>query len=316
MKQLSASPKVDLPAFVISLDFELRWGMHDRLGCNMNGYRMNLENARLAVPALLKLFTTRKIRATWACVGALGCHDWAEYFSRAPQPPKYEDPRLAINPRYAELDPKGHLHFAPELLVTIHASSGQELGSHTFSHLLMRERGVTEEDVKADLAAVSLLWKERFGALPRSLVFPRSQCAFLPVIRAASIRIWRGNPRLWYYNCDEVVTNRFIPRALRLVDSINPWAHRASVLEGDMTRASLFLRTNLPRPAWALHVARIRRELNALRPGEIFHLWCHPHNLGAKTAARLARVEEVLDLAAEKCVRGLVASRCMGDLIS
>jgi len=82
-----------------------------------------------------------------------------------------------------------------------------------------------------------------------------------------------------------------------------------------MTRASLFLRTDLPRSAWRLHLARIRRELDGLLPGEVFHFYWHPHNLGTETATRLGRVEDVLDEVAEKLERGLLVSRCMGDLV-
>src|SRR5207249_8050134 len=118
--------------------------------------------------------------------------------SRAPRPPRYQNPALAISPRYAELDRTGQLHFAPELLRAIHATPGQELGTHTFSHVLMREPGVTADDITADLGAVSCLWRERFGAPPVSLVFPRNQVAFLPVIRACGIRAWRGHEPGWY----------------------------------------------------------------------------------------------------------------------
>ena len=59
---------------VWSLDFELRWGMHDRLGLDRDLYRRNLEGAREAVPRLLQLFTRRGVRATWATVGALACN--------------------------------------------------------------------------------------------------------------------------------------------------------------------------------------------------------------------------------------------------
>lgn len=308
-----------MPAVVISLDFELRWGMHDKLRLNTDAYRENLENVREVVPALLKLFLDRNIRATWACVGALACKDWDEYFTRAPKPPKYHNPSLAISPQYAKLDPKGHLHFAPELLQAIYHTPGQELGTHTFSHIYMREPGVTAEDVEADLSAVSSLWKERFEGPPKSLVFPRNQYAFLDVVRASSVQIWRGNELPWYYDRNEISTNRIFPRVFRLLDSLNPSVKHASVLEYDsglyMTRASLFLRVNLPRAAWALHVLRIRRELEALRPGEIFHIWFHPHNLGKDTKTRLARVEEVLDITAEKCTRGSLVSHCMADLI-
>lgn len=304
-----------LPIVVISLDFELRWGMHDVLQFNIDAYRENLENERIVVPALLKLFVERNIHCTWATVGAIGCSDWNEYFSRAPEPPKYHNPALAVNPRYADLDPQGVLHFAPELLRLIHETNGQELGTHTFSHLYMRELGVTAEDVAADLAAVSLLWKERFGAPPKSLVFPRNQVAFLPVIRASSIRIWRSNPKPWYYECNKASTNRWLPRALRLLDVLNPLARRVSVPEGDMTRSSLFLRVNIPKYLWKLQVLRVEKELNAIRPGEIFHIWWHPHNIGFDINFRLNRVKQVLDMIAEKCRKGLLTSQCMEDLI-
>src|SRR5205814_1639681 len=161
---------------------------------------------------------------------------------RAPEPPKYHDTSLAVDPRYADVDPEGRLHFAPELVRTIHATPGQELGTHTFSHILMREPGVTADDVRADLYAVAQLSQDRFGAPPVSLVFPCNQVAFLPVVRSCGIRIWRGNEPRWYHERNERATNRLMPRARRLLGAINPLARHASPVEGDMTRASIFLR--------------------------------------------------------------------------
>src|SRR5439155_1267768 len=100
----------------------------------------------------------------------------------------------------------------------------------------------------------------------------------------------------WYHERNERATNRLMPRARRLLGAINPLARHASPVEGDMTRASIFLRASLPAPAWALHRARIRAELDALRPPHVFHMWWHPDNLGLDTHTRLARVEEVLDM--------------------
>ena len=300
---------------VISVDFERRWGLHHRLGFNLAAYREHLENVQPVVSALLEMFAARNIRATWAAVGALACRDWDEYFARAPRPPRYQNPALAISPRYAELDRTGQLHFAPELLRAIHVTPGQELGTHTFSHVLMREPGVTADDITADLGAVSCLWRERFGAPPVSLVFPRNQVAFLPVIRACGIRVWRGNEPGWYYDCNESSTNRPLARGRRLLDAINPRVRHARAVEDDMTRASLFLRTNLPAAAWALHCARIRNELDALRPPQVFHIWWHDHNLGAAVRQRLGRVEQVCDMVAERCLRRLLVSQSMGDLL-
>lgn len=304
-----------IPRVVVSVDFERRWGVHHRLGLNGDAYRAHLENTYPVVSGMLELFRARGIRATWAAVGALACRDWDEYFQRAPRSPAYQNPALAISPRYAELDRDGRLHFAPDLLRMVHATPGQDLGTHTFSHLLMGEPGVTAEDVQADLEAVARISRERFGAAPVSLVFPRNQWAFLTVVRSCGIRIWRGNETGWYYDCNETSKSRPVARARRLLDAVTPWRYHASPLEGDMTRATIFLRTSLPRPGWALHLARIRNELDALQPSQVFHIWWHDHNLGVDIRRRMARVEQICDMIAERCARGQLVSSNMKDLV-
>lgn len=305
-----------VPAVVISLDFELRWGVHDRYGLDFDAYRENLENVSFVIPELLKLFTARGIRATWAVVGALACKNWDEYFARAPAPPRYRNPALAIKREYADLDPDGILHFAPELVERILRTPGQDLGTHTFSHLYLREPGVTSEDVSADLAAVRQLYDERFRFTPTSLVFPRNECAFLDVVRASSISMWRGNQAAWYYECQGTHSNWALPKVLRMVDSLDPYRTRAAPAEPQMTRASLFLRLNLARFLWAAQLSRIERELKAAKPDHVFHMWFHPHNVGTDVHQRLSRVEQVLDRIAEAQQRGGAKSCSMADLAS
>src|SRR5277367_5273170 len=55
--------------FVISLDFELHWGVRDHR--SVDQYRENLLGVRQAVPAILELFERYGIHATWATVGFL-----------------------------------------------------------------------------------------------------------------------------------------------------------------------------------------------------------------------------------------------------
>lgn len=303
------------PQVVVSLDFELRWGMHDIYGFDFDAYRGNLEGVRQAVPALLDALAAHRIRATWATVGALACSGWDDYFQRAPRPPQYADSALAIKPRYAELDPGGALHFAPDLVRAILTTPGQDFGTHTFSHLYLREPGITADDVAADLAAAFRLYSEQYNVVPRSLVFPRNQPAFIEVVRASKIRIWRGNPRAWYYECEDSQHNGPVPRALKLVDSVTPLNRLAAPLEDDMTRASIFLRLSLPSSLWALHTWRIRRELEGMQPGDIFHIWFHPHNLGQDLKLRLSRVKQVLELVADKQQQGRLVSCSMADLV-
>ena len=56
--------------FIISLDFELIWGMHEGDIVN-NSYNGNIKGGRKAIPDLLKLFEKHGIHATWAVVGLM-----------------------------------------------------------------------------------------------------------------------------------------------------------------------------------------------------------------------------------------------------
>ena len=57
---------------VISLDFELFWGVRDNR--SIEDYKENLLGGRLAIPQILDLFDSYNIHATWATVGFL-CFD-------------------------------------------------------------------------------------------------------------------------------------------------------------------------------------------------------------------------------------------------
>ena len=56
--------------FIISLDFELIWGMHTGDIVN-NSYNKNIKGGREAITDLLNLFEKYGIRATWAVVGLM-----------------------------------------------------------------------------------------------------------------------------------------------------------------------------------------------------------------------------------------------------
>lgn len=311
----SAEQQDGPPSVVLSFDFEMRWAFHDIHGLDWNGYRANLENCRPAVLSMLRLLEERNLRATWATVGALGATGWDDYFSFAPPPPAYLNPKLAVRKEYADMDPDGTLHFAPDLIRQIAQTDGQELGSHSFSHLYFREPGVTAEDFLADMAAVELLWKVRFNVKPTSLVYPRNQTAFSELIEKTSITLFRGPEPAWFYDCTSQRRNRKFPRVLRLLDSLNPWITRAAPLEGKMIRASLFVRFDLPEWLWQLQLKRIRNELNDLESGHIFHCWWHPHNVGVDLAKGIARFSQVFDLISNACSTGRVKSQNMRDLV-
>jgi len=123
-------------AFIISLDFELRWGARDvKIGTQ---YRKNLLGVRRVVPALLAAFAEYGIHATWATVGFLLFSNRTELLASLPeQRASYDDLRLSP---YQDMQAVGldeeedPLHFGRSLINQIRAHPGQEIATHTFSH--------------------------------------------------------------------------------------------------------------------------------------------------------------------------------------
>jgi peptidoglycan/xylan/chitin deacetylase (PgdA/CDA1 family) len=295
-------------AFVVSLDFELHWGVRDRKPAG-GPYRRNLLGVRQAVPGMLGLFAEFGVAATWATVGLLFAESRGEKerFSPAVRP-AYDNPRLDA---YAEPVGEGEaddlLHYAPSLIRAIGATPRQEVATHTFSHYYCREPGQDEAAFRADLhAAVAIAAHHGFAT--RSLVFPRNQRnpAYDGALKDAGILCYRGNPPSHIYRAMPRAQESRATRAARLLDAYagvtGPQAVAWSAVPQPTglcdVPASLLLRPATPRAPWlyALHLARIRRALrSAARTRRIFHLWWHPHNFGAAPEANLAGLRRVLE---------------------
>lgn len=300
---------------VISLDFELLWGRYDRLYSASRNGAEDIRGTVAIVDHLLGEFCSRSIKATWAVVGAIGCSSWTEFFRLAPPFPRYRDSRFAFRREWASLDPQGKGFFAPRAIDRIRESPGQDLGTHTFCHSFFGEEGVCAQDLLNDLECVRAFSESHYGAAPTSLVFPRNQCRFIDALGATCIRVWRGNEKPWYFRDHRRAASTYgLMRVLRLADSINPVARRSYPMEGSMTRASLFLRLNLPAPLWRLHLRRIEAELHAAPDGRIFHLWFHPENVAALGRVGMERLSEVLESLSAALDHGEVESASMRDL--
>ena len=301
---------IDVPGtLVISLDFELHWGVRDHTP--VAGYRENLLGVRQAIPAMLELFGRHGIHATWATVGFLFFDTKADLLAHLPaRRPQYEDPTLSP---YAELESIGAteeadpFHYGASLLRAIQAAPGQEVATHTFSHYFCLEKGQTLEDFEADLLSAKQA-AARFGVTLKSLVFPRNQFnpAYVDACRRAGIICYRGNQSSSPYAASDTLSNKsLIKRALRLLDAYLPvtglsarsLAEIAQSGEPYDVPASRFLRPYSPalKLFEPLRLRRIEREMTkAAREGRVYHLWWHPHNFGANTAANVAALERLL----------------------
>lgn len=300
----------DRGALVISLDFELHWGVRDHAPVD-GPYRANLLGERGAVPALLALFREYDVAATWATVGFLFARSRDELERCSPAVRPAYDNRV-LDP-YREPLGEGEaddpLHFASSLVDMLAGAPGQEVATHTFSHYYCLEPGQGREAFAADLASAARIAADR-GMVLRSIVFPRNQHnpAYDDLLRDAGITCFRGPQAGWMYRPAEALGTRRV-RAGRMADTYVPlvretlpWAGIARPDGLCNVAASRFLRPYTPRLR-GLDGVRLRRVLGGVRRaaerGEIFHLWWHPHNFGTHLDENLGFLRRVLDGFAE-----------------
>jgi hypothetical protein len=294
---------------VISLDFELYWGVRDRPYAR--DYIPNLVGARAAVPAILETFTRYGIHATWATVGFLFCETTEMLREHVPPvQPQYVDRRLSP---YSDLPPprdketRDSIWFAPSLIRGIADTPHQEIATHTFSHYYCMEAGQDSTSFREDLRAACQI-ASITGLTLRSLVFPRNQYVqgYLDTARDAGITSCRGNPASWIHRPVLRSQTSRLSRALRLADSYlnltGPVSHpipSPTPAAGNPVNlpASRFLRpyqVKLTRLE-ALRLRRIKHELTyAARRELVYHLWWHPHNFGCDTARNIAFLAAIL----------------------
>ncbi len=314
---------------VISLDFELYWGMCDHVP--LKDYEDNLLGARTAIPKMLALFQEFGIRATWATVGNLMCQDFQQLRQMAPGlKPSYDETALSPYSMIDSLPDNGDesshpCYLARSLVQQILNSPGQELATHTFCHYYCRESGQTGPQFAADLAAAKACF-EWFNVPMDSIVFPRNQWAYLKECEAAGLICYRGTPPHWLYNAPTWnQLNHPLRRIVRLMDAYLPVS---GDLLFDLPSPSAAL-VNVPasrelRPVPShrlgkllepLRLSRVTQSLtNAAKQGKGYHLWWHPHNYGLQTDENLLFMRKILEhFRALQSQYGFV-SRSMQDL--
>lgn len=286
--------------FVISLDFELNWGVRDQQ--TIEQYGTNILGVRQAIPAMLEVFQEFGLRATWATVGFLFCRTKNELLARVPAVlPQYADYNLSPYPTLETIgndEAADPYHFGYSLLEQIRQTPGQEIATHTFCHYYCLERGQNAEAFRHDLQAAVQVAHEQ-GETIRSLVFPRNQynAAYQSICRELGITSYRGNEASWIYKERNEEQQNLYKRGVRLLDAyINLSGENCYSLD-DIARsfpynipASRFLRpwSKRLRIVEDLRVRRILHGMEyAARHGKVFHLWWHPHNFGVNLAENI-----------------------------
>jgi peptidoglycan/xylan/chitin deacetylase (PgdA/CDA1 family) len=307
-------------ALIISLDFELHWGVRDITHVN-GSYRHNLLGEWQVVPRILALFREYEVAATWATVGFLFAQSRDELEALSPMVrPQYTDASLCpYGEPIGNSETEDLLHFAPSLIEAIRTTPRQEVATHTFSHYYCCEPGQTRETFAQDLKSALAIAEQR-GVRIRSIVFPRHQHnpEYDEVLIEAGIICYRGNQRSWMYGAATAAGETRWKRAARLLDGYvnvsGPQTARWQDLVNSCGRicnlpASFFLRPFSPRLPHLreLHFERIAESIRyAAAKGELIHIWWHPHNFGIHQQQNLDFLRRLLEeWARQRDTRGM-----------
>lgn len=288
---------------IVSLDFELFWGMLDC--ATLESYGGNVLGGRKAIPQMLQLFEKYGIHATWATVGFLFAENYQElqsYFPDNGNRPGYGD--KALDPyvwfrTIGENEETAPCFYGASLIRQVAQTPGQEIGSHTFCHYYCREAGQTPAQFAADMAAAKAIGKAK-GYDLQSVILPRNQCEpeYTQVLRDLGFSAYRDEENDWIH---EKIKFRPLLRALRLMDVYLPLTGQGGYIPREENGIWNLVGSRMYRPIFpalsfleGMKLRRIKRQmLNAAKNGLTFHLWWHPHNVGVRTEEHLRQLEEI-----------------------
>ena len=290
--------------FMVSLDFELFWGMLEV--CSLESYQDNVLGGKKAIPQLLQLFEKYGIHATWAVVGFLFADNYEEAARFFPE----------LRPSYAKAGLSGYDHFekigkneetapcfyAPGVLAQIAAVPGQEIGSHTFCHYYCREAGQTVEQFEADMRAAREIAAGK-GFDVTSVVLPRNQSEpeYTAVLRKIGFTAYRAEEADWIHRYFRKWKFQVPYRLLHLLDMYLPLTGQCCYAPREENGIWNLVGSRIFRPIFRpleflenVKIRRIKKEMHyAAKHGLIYHLWWHPHNLGVRMEENLAQLEEI-----------------------
>ncbi|GMQ29599.1 polysaccharide deacetylase family protein [Algoriphagus confluentis] len=291
--------------FTISLDFELLWGIFDKVGTRYHPEYFS--NTRKVIPEMLDLYGKMGISVTWATVGMLFADNEEEWKSYSPEfLPSYRDKKLSAYAWAKAYGLRPEVHFAPELIHQILQTPGQDLGSHTYAHYYTLMRGQSPEQFRQDLQATQKIAREKFGVSLKSLVFPRNHIneLYLGICLEEGYEFVRGNPKNWFWQ--ETQHESFSKKLFRSADCFFPLGSRSSYAEHEIkefTGEPLILpASRILRPLSKgnrlfnhIRLSRILAEMEyAAKNGEVYHLWWHPHNFGHDPKQSMLELKKLL----------------------
>ena len=294
--------------FVISLDYELFWGLSGWTDDLLSSYKDNVIHANEALKQIVELLEKYNLKATIAFVGAMNNNSYEGYAAENGNfIPKYEDGFFAATHSvipYVQKINAVHLLFAQQMINWMKEQKHIELASHTYSHFYCLEKGQTSDDFDHDLRLITENAKKANLKLD-SIIFPRNQVQkeYLKACCNAGFTHYRGTLDSYLYRTDKTRARFTIKGALRFLDTyVNVSGHHdypINVCKEDFlvnVAGSCFLRPYSKTLSFLepLKINRIKSSMkHAAKNSLIYHIWWHPHNFGANMKENLCNLEQL-----------------------
>jgi len=309
------------PTFVISLDFELFWGVIRSR--SIQDYQNNVFGVEDALPAIIDVFNEYQISATWAVVGSILCDsfdEWNELINEF-----YFDFSIFNNNEIKQIIKNNpRLFFNKKLVEHIKSSLSQEIASHTFAHY---EVGNIETDIsnfRKDMLLNNLVMNEN-GIIPKSIVFPRNiiDKTLISTLPELGINTFRGNQNHFLYKDGDKVPFGLVGKGLRYLDSSFNLSGSNSSIASEVDGVINIPSTYFLRPISGsdarnvVNYHRLKRIKNhmtqAAKSNGMFHIWWHPHNFGNELNENIYFLKQILDHFIDLKSKYKMVSVSMGD---
>jgi peptidoglycan/xylan/chitin deacetylase (PgdA/CDA1 family) len=318
--------------FVISLDFELFWGMFDKY--TLKEYGNNVFGERTAIPRMLALFSEYGIHASWATVGMLMTRDKKELEAMVPASslrPVYDNIHASSyeymkNAALGDDEASDPYHFGPSLVKAILKTPFQDIENHTFSHFYCVDGKQNAPEIFATDLELHERISKTYAVDTTAIVFPRNQWSdeALRMCHSKGIRAYRGNENHFLYRARKESAQSLFIRGLRLLDHyVNISGHHTYTIEKRENEilnipASRFFRPFMPKLSFLepLRMRRIKKSMtHAAVRGEVFHLWWHPHNFGINQEENFKNLKMLLEHFKTLRNEYGMESASMGDIV-
>lgn len=304
--------------FTLSLDFELVWGALDLHG--PSGFRDACLRERAGVvDRLLGLLAEFEVSASWLTVGHLmlercdgrhadvarPAHAWSrgDWFADDPGGDETAAP----------------LFFGRSLIERIRACPvPQEIGGHSFSHVIYGDAGCSRAAAESDLDAL-VAAAAGMGLSLASFSFPRNRVGHQDALAPRGFQVFRAPEPGWHFHSRSALLRRLGHLAdvalARCPPAVFPRREADGIVSvpGSMIYFPMHgLRRFLP---VSVRVRRARKGLaEAVRRRGVFHLWTHPTNLADETEAMFGGLRAILSEVRALRERGQMDVRTLGAL--